>query len=155
MTSLRIEEEIKRQNTKTGDLKSVGSIAVLSRCSFVALMVSLRIVCRNGLPSSAADLWKVGADVCSRTGLAVQAMAGRTSGENRAQANHHVITIIHHQPCHHFYKRFFARYCWYCIRELLNLRNTFLATVVTVNHRWSLMSIMSHCIPYDCCFVPL
>lgn len=41
----RIEQEIKRQNTFTGDLK---------------------IVCRNGLPSSATDLWKVGADVCSR-----------------------------------------------------------------------------------------
>lgn len=45
MPKSEIEEEIKRQNTKTGDLK---------------------IVCRNGLPSSAADLWKVGADVCSR-----------------------------------------------------------------------------------------
>ncbi|CAK9024865.1 unnamed protein product, partial [Durusdinium trenchii] len=40
-----IEQEIKRQNTNTGDLK---------------------IVCRSGLPSSASDLWKVGADVCSR-----------------------------------------------------------------------------------------
>ena len=48
----RIEEEIKRQNTFTGDLK---------------------IVCRNGLPSSAADLWKVGADVCSRPVLALKA----------------------------------------------------------------------------------
>jgi len=45
MPKSEIEEEIKRQNTKTGNLK---------------------IVCRNGLPSSAADLWKVGADVCSR-----------------------------------------------------------------------------------------
>eukprot|EP00930_Biecheleria_cincta_P061707 TRINITY_DN4726_c0_g2_i1.p1 TRINITY_DN4726_c0_g2~~TRINITY_DN4726_c0_g2_i1.p1 ORF type:complete len:800 (-),score=170.37 TRINITY_DN4726_c0_g2_i1:58-2457(-) len=40
-----IEDEIKRQNTHTGNLK---------------------IVCRCGLQSSAADLWKVGADVASR-----------------------------------------------------------------------------------------
>eukprot|EP00439_Symbiodinium_sp_Y106_P069500 s253_g11.t5 len=46
MPKSEIEEEIKRQNTNTGDLK---------------------IVCRGGLPSSAEDdLWKVGADVCSR-----------------------------------------------------------------------------------------
>jgi len=45
MPKSEIEDEIKRQNTNTGDLK---------------------IVCRGGLPSSAEDLWKVGADVCSR-----------------------------------------------------------------------------------------
>ncbi|CAJ1382734.1 unnamed protein product [Effrenium voratum] len=45
MPKSEIEEEIKRQNTNTGDLK---------------------IVCRKGLPSSAEDLWKVGADVASR-----------------------------------------------------------------------------------------
>ncbi|CAE7480561.1 unnamed protein product [Symbiodinium natans] len=45
MPKSEIEEELKRQNTNTGDLK---------------------IVCRGGLPSSAEDLWKVGADVCSR-----------------------------------------------------------------------------------------
>jgi hypothetical protein len=45
MTKTDIEDEIKRQNTDTGKLK---------------------IVCRCGLKSSAADLWKVGADVASR-----------------------------------------------------------------------------------------
>eukprot|EP00930_Biecheleria_cincta_P061706 TRINITY_DN4726_c0_g1_i1.p1 TRINITY_DN4726_c0_g1~~TRINITY_DN4726_c0_g1_i1.p1 ORF type:complete len:804 (-),score=163.31 TRINITY_DN4726_c0_g1_i1:232-2643(-) len=45
MNKSDIEDEIKRQNTNTGNLK---------------------IVCRCGLKSSAADLWKVGADVASR-----------------------------------------------------------------------------------------
>eukprot|EP00440_Ansanella_granifera_P033484 gb/GFBE01036330.1/.p1 GENE.gb/GFBE01036330.1/~~gb/GFBE01036330.1/.p1 ORF type:complete len:777 (+),score=183.84 gb/GFBE01036330.1/:1-2331(+) len=45
MSKSEIEDEIRRQNVHTGDLK---------------------IVCRAGLASSAVDLWKVGADVASR-----------------------------------------------------------------------------------------
>lgn len=45
MNKSDIEDEIRRQNTDTGRLK---------------------IVCRCGLKSSAADLWKVGADTASR-----------------------------------------------------------------------------------------
>eukprot|EP00931_Biecheleriopsis_adriatica_P116483 TRINITY_DN9211_c0_g2_i1.p1 TRINITY_DN9211_c0_g2~~TRINITY_DN9211_c0_g2_i1.p1 ORF type:complete len:773 (-),score=183.45 TRINITY_DN9211_c0_g2_i1:100-2418(-) len=45
MPKLEIEETIRKQNTSTGDLK---------------------IICRSGIPANAKDLWKVGADVCSR-----------------------------------------------------------------------------------------
>ena len=90
----------------------------------------VRIVCRNGLPSSAADLWKVGADVCSRSGVkkAAECTSSIDMAVDRVPSNpsaglYESIKPIYlhkyHYNCYHYHHSYYSYYSHYSPNSLL------------------------------------